>query len=122
MAFVNANARLKFIQFTRRHGELKTTVNAVEILRVEVDCDLPFCIIGAGAAVALTWRSTAVTNIHMMAMSVFFRHTRCPVQVLGKMTVKIQLRQASLRVPVLITLDPLSTISTWAETLLPQRK
>ena len=109
MAFVNTDARLKFNQLTGRHGELTTTINGVDALRVEVDRDLPFCTISARAAVGLMRRSTLIINIHRTAMSVFLCRTRCPVQVLGKLTVKIQLRQASLRVPVLITLDSLAT-------------
>ena len=109
MAFVNTDARLKFTQFTGRYEELSATVNGGDALRVEVDRDLPFCTINAGAAVTRTRRSTPATTIHRTAMSVFFRRTGCPVQVMGKMTVKIQLRQTSLRVPVQITLDPLAT-------------
>ena len=109
MAFVNTDARFKFTQFTRRKGEVTSTVNGVDALQIEVDRDLPFCTISAVAAVGLMRRSTPRTSIQRTAMSWFFRRSGPPVQILGKVTIKIQLRQASLRVPVLITINPLAT-------------
>ena len=109
MAFINTDARYKFTQFTGRKGEMASTVNGVDTLQIEVDRDLPFCTISAVAAVGLMRRSSPRTSVQRTSMSWFFRRSGPPVQVLGKMTVKIQLRQASLRVPVLITIDPLAT-------------
>ena len=109
MAFINTDARFKFSQFTGRKGELTSTVNGVDALQIEANRDLPFCTISVIAAVELVRRSTPRTSIQRTAMSWFFRRSGPPVQVLGKVTIKIQLRQTSLRVPFLITIDPLAT-------------
>ena len=109
MAFIDTDARLKFCQFTGRHEEIVTSVNKVNSHRVEVTLDLPFCIISVGAAVSLIQRSTLTTIIHRMTIGTFLRLSGYYVQILGKMHIKIQVRHAFFKVPVLITSDPPST-------------
>ena len=106
MAFVNTDARYKLNQFTGQWGEFDALVNGVTSMQVGIDRDLPFCTISVEAAAFLVRSTTPFcTTIHSTSMGAFLRTSGHTVQVLGRLYVKILMRQASLKVPVLITED-----------------
>ena len=106
MAFVNTDARYKLNQFMGHWGEFDALVNGVTSIRVGIDRDLPFCTINVETAASLVKRATPLfTTIHSTSMGAFLRASGHPVQFLRRLCVKIQMRQASLKVPVLISED-----------------